>query len=109
MRDQHQTHEILNSLEWWLKWPAVIGATGIAVALFGFRLNGLLSSNEYPFTWIAFQWFVAGIVFPRVLMLALRSTEKPNAMVWYERIGAVFLFGVLPSICVYALYQCLSQ
>jgi len=86
-------------------------ATALSLGLLGgfvlltLRWRGLLDPNEYTYGRIAFQAFWIGLAFPIVLCTGFWVTGLKGARKWFERIGFIMLFIVIPTMVILALIR----
>ena len=73
------------------------------VTLLALRWRGLLDPNEYTYSRIAFQTFWIGLAFPTALCTMFWITGLEGSRKWFERIGFVMLFALIPAMVILAL------
>ena len=95
---KQRKRELTESICWWVYASCgLAGAIGFATLLF-LRLSGQLPPDDYSFTRILLHSLAIGVVMPFCLASVFRATENPRMIVWFERLGALILFIVFPSI-----------
>lgn len=83
------------------------GIAGVIVSgtLGTLRVLGLVSPERYPWLLIIGWPFAFLILLPGTLWVV----QQPQATPWFERLGAVILFGFVPAMTVLILYRLLMQ
>ena len=101
--------ELIRSINWWV-WVSH-GFAGLigAVSLISLRLHGLLPPDEYSFTLIALHSIAIGLLMPLCLTTAFHVSAMPKMKVWFERLGALMLFAILPIIILLGIIQWIAR
>jgi len=93
----------------WLRQFMLFAVTPIGVvygvAMFVLRSRGLLDPTEYTNGWILFQTFWVAMALPVVLWTMFLVTSLQGSRKWFERIGFVMLFVVIPSIVIFGVIR----
>ena len=93
----------------WLRRFMLLTVTPIGVifgvAMFVLRSRGFLDASEYTTQWILFQTFWVAVAFPVAICTAFWVTNLDGSRKWFERLGFVMLFIVIPSILMLGLIR----
>ena len=87
---------------------AISLGTLTALALFLLRWNGLLDANVYSSDRIFFIFIMSSIVFPSALCSAFWLISLEESTKWFERLGFVLLFIVIPAVVMVFLFRYFS-
>lgn len=98
----------IRSLNRFIFLAAISLGTLATLALFLLRWNGLLDANEYSSGRIFFIFIMSSIVFPSALcsvfwLISLEESDK-----WFERLGFILLFIVIPAMVMVFLFRYFS-
>lgn len=87
---------------------AISLGTSAALALLLLRWNGLLDANEYSSGRIFFIFIMSSVVFPSALCSAFWLISLEESHKWFERLGFVLLFIVIPAMVMVFLFRYFS-
>lgn len=104
-----QKRDLIRSVNWWVRVSSgLAGAFGGAILLW-FRATGQLPPEEYSYTRIILHSFAIGVAMPTALVLAFHISIMPSMKVWFERLGALILFVVMPAVFALGFVQWLMS
>ena len=101
--------ELTQSICWWVYVSCgLAGAIGFSV-LTMLRITDQLPPDEYTYTRIVLHSLAIGVAMPLCLSTAFRVVAMPGMRVWFERLGALILFVVLPAFVLVGIVQWLAN
>jgi len=68
-------------------------------------MTGRLPPDEYSYTRIILYSLAIGVAMPTALVLAFHTATMPGMKVWFERLGALILFVVIPAVVTFGFVQ----
>ena len=86
--------------------PASIAVAILFVTL---RLSGLLPADEYPYSRIAIQSLIVGLLLPLFLRSMFWTTSLEGSQIWFERLGALIMFVVCPLMIILAIVKAVTS
>ncbi len=97
--------KLIRSINWWV-WTSC----GLAGLIGGgtqawLRLTGQIPSDECAYTQITLYSIAIGLLLPLCLTTAFHIASLPRMQVWFERLGALILFVVLPLLVLLGIFE----
>ncbi|PHQ31859.1 hypothetical protein CEE69_28720 [Rhodopirellula bahusiensis] len=74
-------------------------------AMFVLRSRGFVDPAEYTTQWILFQAFWIAVALPLILCIVFWGISLEGSRKWFERLGFVMLFLVIPSMLLLGVFR----